>query len=161
MSVAPPEPEVFMRKALILGLGLALVGTAAWSQSSSRDDDDPSRGDYVSSRGDFGPARDDYGSSRDRYGHNDRWRGGSSRWDRNRDDDRGGRMQDDDRPGRGARFFLRSGDTQLRIVCGSRESSQACVDSALRLFDRVQSQARTGSSSPSSSGPATTPPSAQ
>ena len=136
-----------MRKALILGFGLALVGTAAWSQSSSRDDDDWSRGDYA--------------LSRDDDGHHDRWHGRSSRWDRNQDEDRGGRMQDDERPGRGARFFLRSGDAQLRIVCGSRESSQACVDSALRLFDRVQSQARTGSSSPSSSGPATTPPSAQ
>jgi hypothetical protein len=144
-----------MRKALILGLGLALVGTAAWSESSSRDDD-------YSSRGDYGPSRGD-------YGHHDRWHGASSGWDRNQDEDRGGRMQedrggrmqDDERPGRGARFFLRSGDTQLRIVCGSRESSQACVDSALRLFERVQSQARTGSSSPSSSGPATTPPSAQ
>ena len=136
-----------MRKALILGLGLALVGTAAWSQSSSRDDDYSSRGEYGSSRGD--------------YGHHDRWHGGGSRWDRNQDEDRASRMQDDERPGRGARFFLRNGDAQLRIVCGNRDSTQACVDAALRLFDRVQSQGRTGGGSPSSSGPATTPPSAQ
>jgi hypothetical protein len=143
-----------MRKALVLGLGLALVGTAAWSQSSSQDG-------YGWSRDGYGSSRNDYTSSRDDYGHHDRWHRRSDRWDRNRDDDRGGGMGDDDRPGRGARFFLRSGDSQLRIVCGNRDSTQACVDAALRLFDRVQSQARPGSSSPSSSGPATTPPSAQ
>jgi hypothetical protein len=142
-----------MRKALILGLGLALVGTAAWSQSSSDDG-------YGSSRDRYGSSRHDYTSSQDDYGHHGRWHASDDRWDRNRDDDRGGGMRDDDnRPGRGARFFLRSGDAQLRIVCSSRESTQACIDSALRLFDRVQSQSRPGTGS--SSGPATTPPSAQ
>lgn len=52
----------------------------------------------------------------------------------------GMRDEDDERGGRNARFFLRSGDTQLRVVCGDRESTQACVDAALRMFDRVQSQ---------------------
>ena len=108
-----------MRKALILAAGLALIGTSAWSQSISRDDDDGDR------RG--------------------RWHDSRSGWDR--DERRGRAMRDDDddddRSGRGSRFFLRSGDTQLRVVCGSEESTQACVDAALRMFDRVQSQPRT------------------
>jgi hypothetical protein len=136
-----------MRNALILAFGLTLVGTAAWSQNSSRDE--------------YNSSRDEYAFSLDNYGHRDRWHGDSDQWDRNRDEDRGSRMSDDERPGRGARFFLRNGDAQLRIVCGNRDTTQTCVDSALRLFDRVQSQPRTGSSSPSTSGPATTPPSAQ
>jgi hypothetical protein len=54
----------------------------------------------------------------------------------------------DDRPGGNAHFFVRSGDTQLRVVCSDRESTQACVDAALRMFDRVQSQPRGTSSTP-------------
>jgi hypothetical protein len=65
----------------------------------------------------------------------------------------------DDRSGRGARFFLRSGDTQLRVICGDEESTRACVDAALTMFDRVQSRS-TSSSGPSSSTPST-PPSSQ
>jgi hypothetical protein len=123
--------ETYMRKVLILAAGLALIGTSAWSQSSSRDDD--------------------------RHG---RWQESRDRWDRarDRDDDRRGRAMrddDDDRSGRGARFFLRSGDTQLRVACGDEESTQACVDAALRMFDRVQSQPRATTSSPA---PAPTPP---
>ncbi|GEO15266.1 hypothetical protein [Microvirga aerophila] len=136
-----------MRKTLILAVGLALIGTSAWSQTSSRDRDDEPRG---------------------------RWHDGAGRWDRDRDGDRdhdrGGRhgrvMRDDDdddndRSGRGARFFLRSGDTQLRVVCGDEESTRACVDAALSMFDRVQSQSRT-TGSPTSPSPApATPPSPQ
>lgn len=119
-----------MRKALILAAGLALIGTSAWSQSSSRNDDDGRHGRWYDSR--------------------DRWDG-----DRDRDDDRGDRrrraMRDDDdndRPGGNAHFFVRSGDTQLRVVCSDRESTQACVDAALRMFDRVQSQPRASTSAP-------------
>jgi hypothetical protein len=134
-----------MRKTLILAVGLALIGTSAWSQTSSRDRDDEPRG---------------------------RWHDGSGRMDRDRDGDRdhdrGGRygriMRDDDddndRSGRGARFFLRSGDTQLRVACGDEESTRACVDAALSMFDRVQSQARTTPGTSPSPAPAT-PPSAQ
>ena len=118
-----------MRTALIFAAGLALLGTPAWSQSTSRDDDDrPGRW----------------------YDSRDRWDG-----DRDRDDDRGdrrrGAMRDDDdndRPGGNAHFFVRSGDTQLRVVCSDRESTQACVDAALRMFDRVQSQPRASTSAP-------------
>jgi hypothetical protein len=124
--------EIHMRKVLILAVGLALVGTSAWSQSSSRDD----------------------------FDRRDRWHDDGDRWDRDRDEDHGRRMRDDDRSGRNARFFVRSGDTQLRVVCGDQESTQACVDSALRLFDRIQSQSRAATSSPASPGP-TTPPAAQ
>ena len=126
-----------MRKVLILAAGLALIGTSAWSQSSSRDDDEW--------RG--------------------RWHESHGRWDResNRDSDRGERRgramhdDDDDASGRGARFFLRSGDTQLRVACGDRDSTQACVDAALRMFDRVQAQPRaaTGSPTPAPAAPST------
>ena len=71
--------------------------------------------------------------------------------DRDRGERFGRSMREDDdrdRPGRGARFFLRSGDTQLRVVCGDGESTRACVDAALSMFDRVQSQARTTPGSP-------------
>ena len=121
--------EAHMRKALILAAGLALIGTSAWSQSPSRDDDDDRGGRWYDSR--------------------DGWDG-----DRDRGDDRGERRRramrddDDDRPGGHAHFFVRSGDTQLRVVCSDRESTQACVDSALRMFDRVQSQPRAATSSP-------------
>jgi hypothetical protein len=126
-----------MRKALILATGLALAATSAWSQSSSRD-------------------RDDFG-----YGG---WRESRDSWDRDGDRRRNLRMRDDDdrdeqdnRSGGGARFFVRSGDTQLRVVCGERESTQACVDSALRMFDRVQSQQGATSRSPSAPTPSAPP----
>jgi hypothetical protein len=122
--------EACMRKALILAAGLVLIGTSAWSQSPSRDDDDDDR------RGQWYDSRD--------------------RWDGDRDrGDRGERRQramhdgdDDNRSGGNAHFFVRSGDTQLRVVCSDRESTQACVDSALRMFDRVQSQPRAATSAP-------------
>ena len=114
-----------MRKALILAAGLVLVAGSAWSQDSSRYRDDDGGRDWRESRHGY----DRQGPDGDR----DRWRGRIMRED-DGDDARG------DRQGRGARFFLRSGDTQLRIVCGDRESTQACVDAALRMFERVQSQ---------------------
>jgi hypothetical protein len=116
-----------MRKALILAAGLVLVAGSAWGQGSSRYRDDDGGRDWRESRHGY-----------DRHGHEgdrDRWRGRIMRED---DDD--GDDAREDRQGRGARFFLRSGDTQLRIVCGDRESTQACVDAALRMFERVQSQ---------------------
>lgn len=115
-----------MRKAFILAAGLVIVATSAWSQSSSRDRTD--------------------------YDHGD-WRDGRGGWHRDMNDRRGSGMRDDgdddSSRGSGARFFLRSGDAQLRVVCGDRESTQACVDAALRMFDRVQSQQGTPSRPPS------------
>ncbi|MBZ6077268.1 hypothetical protein [Microvirga puerhi] len=123
-----------MHKVLILAAGLALLGTSAMAQSISRDrDDDYSRG---------------------------RWNDNHDRWDRSRDDMRGWSMRDDDerdRAGGNARFFVRSGDAQLRIICGDRESTQACVDSALRLFERVQSQSRSTTGSSASPAPSPAP----
>ncbi|WP_114946932.1 hypothetical protein [Microvirga calopogonii] len=124
-----------MKNALILAVGLAFFATGAVSQESSRDRDDSGRGG---------------------------WSGRHDEWDRARDRSRGPMMRDDDedwgRPdAQGARFFLRSGDTQLRVVCGSRESTQACVDAALRLFDRMQSQQGAATRTPSAPAP-TQPP---
>jgi hypothetical protein len=63
------------------------------------------------------------------------------------------RSEDDD-SGRGASFFLRSGDTQIRVVCDERESTRACVDAALTMFDRVRSQQGTqGGATPPTSPP--------
>ena len=131
-----------MRKALILAAGLVLVAGSAWSQDSSRYRDDDGGRYWRESRHGY-----------DRQGHEgDRGRGRIMRED---DDD--GDDARDDRQGRGARFFLRSGDTQLRAVCGDRESTQACVDAALRMFDRLQAQsggaARTGAPAPASPPP--------
>lgn len=112
--------EIEMRKVLILAAGLTIAATSAWSQSSSRDRDDNRR-----------------------FDHRD-WRE-SHGWDRGPDLRRGRIGPDDDRDddegdGGGARFFLRSGDTQLRVVCSDRETMRACVDAALMMFDRMQSQ---------------------
>lgn len=121
-----------MRKALILAAGLVLLGAPAWSQSSSSDDDDDRRGRWYESR---------------------------DRWDRDRDDRPERRLRamrgDDDRRGGNAHFFVRSGDTQLRVVCSDRDSTQTCVDAALRMFDRVQSQPRPATGSPAPTPPAT------
>jgi hypothetical protein len=121
-----------MRKVLLLTAGLVLVATSAWSQSASRDREDHPRGG---------------------------WHEGRGGWDRDWNDRRGRSMRDDDedRSGRGASFFLRSGDTQLRVVCGDRETTRSCVDAALMMFDRVQSQQGSTSRAPSP----TTPPSPQ
>jgi hypothetical protein len=47
--------------------------------------------------------------------------------------------------GGGARFFLRSGETRLGVVCDTAESMRNCVDAATTLFDKV----RQGASAPS------------
>jgi hypothetical protein len=122
-----------MRKAFLLAAGFLVLATGAWAQESSRDRDDFDRGG---------------------------WRENREGWDRDRDRRRGPMMMreerdDSDRSERGARFFLRSGDTQLRIVCGNRESTQSCVDAALRMFDRLQSQ--TNARPPASTTPAQPP----
>ncbi|HVK91351.1 MAG TPA: hypothetical protein VM468_08115 [Mycoplana sp.] len=122
-----------MRKAFLLAAGFLVLATGAWAQESSRDRDDFDRGG---------------------------WRENREGWDRDRDRRRGPMMMreerdDSDRSERGARFFLRSGDTQLRIVCGNRESTQSCVDAALRMFDRLQSQ--TNARPPASTQPAQPP----
>lgn len=39
--------------------------------------------------------------------------------------------------GKGARFTLERGDSQIDIRCAPHESTQLCVDEAMRLIDRV------------------------
>jgi hypothetical protein len=127
--------EIHMKSAFILAAGLTLLATGAWSQETSRNRDDYDRGGWHESR---------------------------DRWDRDRDR-RGSIMRDDDdddrdeRSERGARFFLRSGDTQLRVVCGNRESTQSCVDAALRMFDRMQAQQGTTTRAPTAPAPSQPP----
>jgi hypothetical protein len=125
-----------VRKTLLLAAGLTLVATSAWSQST-RDRDDDDRGDWREMRKEWNRYSDDRRS--------DDWRD-RSRWD-------------GDRRATGARFFLRSGDTQLRVVCDERESMRTCVDAALTMFERVRSRQDTTSGSTAPSSPSTTSPS--
>jgi hypothetical protein len=130
--------EAYMRKALLLAAGLTLAATSAWSQSS-RDRDDDDRGDWREMRKEWRRHSDDRRS--------DDWRGRSMRDD------------EEDRGGTGARFFLRSGDTQLRVICDERESMRACVDSALTMFERVRPRQDTTSGSTAPASPSPTSPS--
>jgi hypothetical protein len=115
-----------MRKSLILAAGFVLVATSAFAQGAPRERDDADRGGWSEGRGDRGR---DFGEWRGRMMHDDH--------DRR-----------DDSSGSGSRFYLRSGDTQLRVVCGDRESTRSCVDAALMMFDRVQPQSGTRPSTP-------------
>ncbi len=113
-----------MRKTLILAAGLALVATSAFSQTSSRErEDGGGRGWYDGRGGGAERGGRDFGE----------WRGRVMReHDDSRRDESGG-----------SRFFLRSGDTQLRVVCGDRELTRSCVDAALLMLDRVKEQSST------------------
>jgi hypothetical protein len=124
-----------MRKSLILAAGIALVATSAFAQGAMRERDDSNRGGWSEGRGDRGR---DFGE----------WRGRMMmRGDNDRDDE----DRRDDNSGSGSRFYLRSGDTQLRVVCGDRESTRSCVDAALMMFDRIQPQSGSRSPSPGTS----------
>ena len=77
--------------------------------------------------------------------------------------DRAGRDEDHQeggegrRGGKGASFWLRSGDLRLEARCAPGESMRACVDAALLLLDKAKSaqmQAPTPSVSPPSSSQA-------
>jgi hypothetical protein len=119
-----------MQKIIIFAAGLVLVATSAFGQSSSREREDFGRGGWHDER---------EGSERGRdFGD---WR---RRAMRDGDSDHGS-------SGSGSRFLLRSGDTQLRVVCGDREPTRTCVDAALLMLERVQSQQ--GSSSRPSAPP--------
>lgn len=58
--------------------------------------------------------------------------------------------------GGGARFMLRSGDTQLAVRCDGQESMRTCVETTITLMDKARSLA-TSSSATSSSTPSPTP----
>src|SRR5215207_3574789 len=82
------------------------------------------------------------GRDRDRDDDEDGWRDRREyRAERGRDYDHGGVHK----RGGGARFFLRSGETRLGVVCDTAESMRNCVDAAMTLFDKV----RQGASAPS------------
>lgn len=117
-----------MAKVWMIAAALSLFASAALAQGGPRDRDDDSR-DWYGGRGGW-----ERGSERPR---------GSMRDERpmmmhrdDHDDDRGR----DGGQTRGARFFLRNGEARIYVVCGNRESTQACVDAALRLLDRAQTQ---------------------
>ena len=102
-----------MRKTMLLAGVLALSASMAHAQGRDRDRDDDEDGwrDRREYRAQRGPDYDD-----DHHG----WRhGGLHR--------RGG-----------ARFFLRSGETRLGVVCDSAESMRNCVDAVMTLFDKVR-----------------------
>jgi hypothetical protein len=106
-----------MRKAILLAAALVVSASGAQAQGRDRDRDD----DDDSYRREY---RDDRG--RDRGDHH-RWH----HW--------GGH-------GGGARFFIRSGETRLGVVCDQGESMRNCVDAALTLFDKIRQAPSSGSS---------------
>jgi len=110
-----------MRKALLMAFALALSASSAQAQGRDRDRDD------------------DDGWKRDHreYRHGGDW-----------DDDHEWREEHRGRfgGGGGARFFVRSGETRLGVVCDSGESMRNCVDAALTLLDRAK---QAGSAAPS------------
>jgi hypothetical protein len=118
---------MLMRKALSLVVALTLLASAAQAQGGDRDRDDEEdwwRGTREN--------RDERGRGRD---HDDGWREGRYH--------RGG----------GARFFVRSGETRVGVVCDSGESMRSCVDAALTLLDRAK-QAGSGGTAPPLGGSA-------
>ena len=104
-----------MRSALLLAAALALSASAAQAQGRDRDRDD-----------------DDTWRERREY-REDRSR---------RDDDHGWHHRSG--MGGGARFFLRSGDTRLGVVCDRGESMRNCVEAALTLFDKIRQAGPSG-----------------
>lgn len=65
----------------------------------------------------------------------DEWRDRDRRvWQENDDD----HHQYRGRGGRGAGFFLRSGDSSLAVRCDPSESMRTCLDTTLTLVDRLQ-----------------------
>jgi hypothetical protein len=122
-----------MRKALLFVVVLALSGSAAQAQGRDRDDDDDA------SWGDHREYRDERGRHRE---DDENWRG-----------DRAGRFG---RRAGGARFFIRSGETRLGVVCSAEESMRNCVDAALNLLSRAR---QAGSEAPPAPGGGSSAPS--
>ena len=117
-----------MRKAILMAGALALSASMAHAQGRDRDrdDDDDSWRDRREYRAERGRDYDD-----DHHGWHGRFHKGG-----------------------GARFFLRSGDTRLGVVCDSGESMRNCVDAAMTLFEKV----RQGAGASGTTGGSSTPP---
>ena len=109
-----------MRKALLMAFALAVSASSAQAQGrdGDRDDDDGWKRDHR-----------EYRHGRDRH-DDDEW-----------GEEHRGRFG----RGGGARFFVRSGETRLGIVCDPGESMRNCVDAALTLLDRAK---QAGSAAP-------------
>jgi hypothetical protein len=121
-----------MRKTIVMAGVLALSASMAHAQGRDRDRDDDEDGwrdrrEYRAERG------------RDYDEDHRSWHHGSGH-------KRGG----------GARFFLRSGETRLGVVCDTAESMRNCVDAAMTLFDKVR-QGALGTSG-ATGGPSTPAP---
>jgi hypothetical protein len=103
-----------MRKVLSVAAALVLSASLAQAQGRDRDwDDDDDRSSRREHREERGGDPDDYRG----------WRG-----------ERGG-----DSSGRGgSRFFVRSGEASLRIVCGRGETMRSCVDAGLTLLEKFR-----------------------
>lgn len=89
----------------------------------------------------------DYGKrdtrSDERRGESDRGeRGNSDRSDWDQDRREGGEGW---RGGKGASFWLRSGELRIGVHCAPGESMRACVDAALLLLDKAKSTPTQGS----------------
>lgn len=129
-----------MKRTILIVAGSLLLGVPAFAQQSDRayDRSDQSRDRRDQERNDW----------RDRGA--DEGRGGWTERERNaRSDDEGGGMQRRAGRNRGARFFIKSGDTEIKVKCDAQESMRACVDAVNTLMERSRAM----------SGPAaTTPP---
>jgi hypothetical protein len=57
-------------------------------------------------------------------------------------------------PGRGASFFLRSGDSTVAVRCDAGDSMKACVDATLTLLDKARAALpQAGSTPPGTTSP--------
>jgi hypothetical protein len=119
-----------MRKAILLAAAMVVSASVAQAQGRDRDRDRDDADDY----------RREYRQERGRDRDDDH------RWHH-----RGGF-------GGGARFFIRSGETRLGVVCDRGESMRTCVDAALTLFDRIRQGAPSGTSSTTGGSPPTSRP---
>jgi hypothetical protein len=119
-----------MRKAVLLAAALALSASAAHAQGRDADDDDDAWRDRREYRAERGRDRDDHHGP----------------------EERGGRFGG--RGGGGARFFVRSGETRVGVVCDRGESMRSCLDVALTLLDKAK---QVGSAGPSATGGSSSP----
>jgi hypothetical protein len=142
-----------MFKTSLVAVGMALIASSAWSQSSWRDSSD--RGWQGGDRYGGPERRGGWSGDREESMRGDRGGERPGGWGGDREDSMGSSR--DEHVGRGARFTLQTGDWRLSVACDPRETARACVDSALTLFDRVRSQQ--GAAAPSSAPAA--PPSPQ
>jgi hypothetical protein len=131
-----------MKRSIIIA-ACVLLSAPAWSQSPPLNSDYGPGSDRRDMRGDRdgGGFRDDRGR---RFGlDRDDDKGGDRGWRRGGQDGAmgGGMGGGMGGMGGGARFMLKSGDTQLAVRCDSQESMRACVDATLSLMDKARSLA--------------------